>query len=182
MDLQDKVINAFKNHFNAPPDFLVRAPGRVNIIGEHTDYNGLPVLPFAIQYAHRIMLRAAEVRKRGTLPFMRPDGKCQVSVRYREGEPAEVTTVVLSHQHAEDVGYEELKEAFIEEIIKKAVFEEDVKEMVIVRDIEFYSMCEHHMLPFFGKAHVAYLPKGKIIGVSKIARLISLAASASPFR
>ena len=44
--------------------------------------------------------------------------------------------------------------------------------MVLVKEIEFYSMCEHHMLPFFGKAHVAYLPKGKIIGVSKIARLI----------
>ena len=79
------------------------------------------MMPAPIQYAHRIMLRAAEVRKRGTLPFMRPDGKCQVSVHYREGKPVEVTTVVLSHQHAEDVGYEELKEAFIEEIIKKAI-------------------------------------------------------------
>jgi len=79
------------------------------------------LMPAPIQYAHRIMLRAAEVRKRGTLPFMRPDGKCQVSVHYRDGKPVEVTTVVLSHQHAEDVGYEELREAFIEEIIKKAI-------------------------------------------------------------
>ena len=50
-----------------------------------------------------------------------------------------------------------------EEIIKKALFEEDVKEMVVVRDIEFYSMCEHHMLPFFGHAHVGYLPNGKVV-------------------
>jgi S-adenosylmethionine synthetase len=79
------------------------------------------LMPAPIQYAHRIMLRAAEVRKRGILPFMRPDGKCQVSVHYRDGKPVEVTTVVLSHQHSEDVGYEELKEAFIEQIIKKAI-------------------------------------------------------------
>jgi S-adenosylmethionine synthetase len=79
------------------------------------------LMPAPIQYAHRIMLRAADVRKRGILPFMRPDGKCQVSVRYRDGKPVEVSTVVLSHQHAEDVGYPELKEAFIEEIIKKAI-------------------------------------------------------------
>jgi S-adenosylmethionine synthetase len=79
------------------------------------------LMPAPIQYAHRIMLRAADVRKRGILPFMRPDGKCQVSIHYRDGKPVEVTTVVLSHQHAEDIGYEELKEAFIEEIIKKAI-------------------------------------------------------------
>jgi len=82
------------------------------------------LMPAPIQYAHHIMLRAAEVRKRGLLPFMRPDGKCQVSVRYREGKPVEVTTVVLSHQHSEDVGYEQLKEAFVEEIIKKTIPEQ----------------------------------------------------------
>ncbi|MGB5834165.1 MAG: GTP cyclohydrolase I FolE [Thiohalocapsa sp.] len=69
-------------------------------------------------------------------------------------------------------GYQESAE----EIIKKAVFEEDVKEMVIVRDIEFYSMCEHHMLPFFGHAHVGYLPKGKVVGLSKIARVVDVFA------
>jgi S-adenosylmethionine synthetase len=79
------------------------------------------LMPAPIQYAHRIMQRAAEVRKRGILPFMRPDGKGQVSIHYREGKPVEVTTIVLSHQHSEDVGYQELKEAFIEEIIKKAI-------------------------------------------------------------
>ncbi len=59
-----------------------------------------------------------------------------------------------------------------EEIIKSALFTEDYKEMVIVKDIELYSMCEHHMIPFFGKAHVAYIPNGTITGLSKIARVV----------
>ncbi len=63
-----------------------------------------------------------------------------------------------------------------EEIIKAALFEEDVREMVIVRDIEFYSLCEHHMLPFFGHAHVGYLPNGKVVGLSKIARVVDVFA------
>jgi S-adenosylmethionine synthetase len=67
------------------------------------------------------MRRAAQTRKRGILPFMRPDGKCQVTVRYRQGVPREVSTVVLSHQHSEQVTNEELREAYIEEIIKKAI-------------------------------------------------------------
>lgn len=88
------------------------------------------LMPAPIHYAHQIMLRASLVRKRGILPFMRPDGKCQVSVRYREGMPTEVATVVLSHQHSPDVSYEELKEAYIEEIIKKAIPEEMLKGQV----------------------------------------------------
>lgn len=59
-----------------------------------------------------------------------------------------------------------------EGIIKSALFTEDYKEMVIVKDIELYSMCEHHMIPFLGKAHVAYIPDGKITGLSKIARVV----------
>ena len=59
-----------------------------------------------------------------------------------------------------------------DDLIKKAIFHEAYSEMVIVKDIEVYSMCEHHMLPFFGKAHVAYIPDGKIVGLSKIPRVI----------
>jgi GTP cyclohydrolase I len=58
------------------------------------------------------------------------------------------------------------------EIIKSALFTEDHKQMIVVKDIEVYSMCEHHMLPFFGKAHVAYIPNGKIVGLSKIPRIV----------
>ena len=59
-----------------------------------------------------------------------------------------------------------------EAILKSALFKEDYKQMVVVKDIELYSMCEHHMLPFFGKAHVAYIPNGYITGLSKIARVV----------
>jgi GTP cyclohydrolase I len=59
-----------------------------------------------------------------------------------------------------------------EDILKSALFKEDYSEMVIVKDIELYSMCEHHMLPFFGKAHIAYIPDGTIVGLSKIPRVV----------
>lgn len=59
-----------------------------------------------------------------------------------------------------------------EEILRSAMFKEDHKHMVIIKDIEIYSLCEHHLLPFFGKAHVAYIPKGYIVGLSKIPRVV----------
>ncbi len=75
--------------------------------------------------------------------------------------------------------YAELLEGYRQDplaLVNDALFEENYDAMVVVRDIEFYSLCEHHMLPFLGRAHVAYLPKGRVIGLSKIPRIVDMFA------
>jgi len=75
--------------------------------------------------------------------------------------------------------YDELTSGYhvdVEALINGAVFTADYDEMVVVKDIEFYSMCEHHMLPFYGQAHVAYIPNGKVVGLSKIPRIVEMFA------
>ena len=64
----------------------------------------------------------------------------------------------------------------IEKVLNGAIFSEDYDEMVIVKDIDYYSLCEHHMIPFYGKIHVAYIPNGKIVGISKIPRIVDVFA------
>ena len=64
----------------------------------------------------------------------------------------------------------------LEQVVNGALFESDANEMVVVSDIELYSLCEHHLLPFIGKAHVAYIPDGKVLGLSKVARIVDLYA------
>jgi GTP cyclohydrolase I len=64
----------------------------------------------------------------------------------------------------------------VEEVVNGAIFDSDADDMVIVKDIELYSMCEHHLLPFIGKCHVAYLPSGKVLGLSKVARIVDMFA------
>lgn len=64
----------------------------------------------------------------------------------------------------------------LEEVVNGAIFEADTDEMVIIQDIEYYSLCEHHMLPFIGRCHIAYLPQGKVLGLSKFARIVDMFA------
>jgi len=79
---------------------------------------------------------------------------------------------VSRSMHDLTIGYSQT----VEGVIGEGVFHEDCSEMVLVKDIEFYSMCEHHMLPFYGRVHVAYIPDGKIIGLSKIPRIVDVFA------
>ncbi len=87
----------------------------------------------------------------------------------REGLARTPERVHRAYQHLVK-GYKEDADA----MLKKALFTVDYDEMVIVKDVEMFSLCEHHMLPFFGKVHVAYIPNGKVIGLSKIPRLIEI--------
>ncbi|HKW69899.1 MAG TPA: GTP cyclohydrolase I FolE [Candidatus Dormibacteraeota bacterium] len=88
---------------------------------------------------------------------------------YRQGLKATPERVSRALRELTD-GYR----ASPEEVISDAVFDQDYDEMVVVKDIPFYSLCEHHMLPFFGHVHVGYLPKGKVVGLSKIPRLVEI--------
>ncbi|NMB80254.1 MAG: GTP cyclohydrolase I FolE [Ignavibacteria bacterium] len=86
---------------------------------------------------------------------------------------------LIKTPHRVAKAYEFLTQGYnkkIEDVLNGAIFEEKYDEMVIVKDIDFYSMCEHHLLPFFGKVHIAYIPGGKIVGLSKIPRIVDVFA------
>jgi len=89
----------------------------------------------------------------------------------RDGLKATPARAARAFQHL-TVGYSQN----VDEVINNAIFESDNDQMIIVKDIELYSLCEHHLLPFFGKCHVGYIPQGKVIGLSKIARVVDVFA------
>ena len=91
--------------------------------------------------------------------------------RNREGLRATPRRAARSLQYLTQGYHQDL-----DEVINNALFETDIQEMVIVKDIELYSMCEHHLLPFIGKAHVAYMPQGRVLGLSKVARVVDVFA------
>lgn len=127
------------------------------------------------------------------------DTKNMSPYKYLEEYNIEITNEVREHfaRIIEDLGEDAAREGLVKtperaakamlfltqgyrqdavEILKSAMFAEDYNEMVIIKDIEIYSLCEHHMLPFFGKAHVAYIPDGTIVGLSKIPRVVDVFA------
>lgn len=86
---------------------------------------------------------------------------------------------LLRTPHRVAKAYEYLTQGYhkdINTVLNGAIFEENFNEVVLVKDIDFYSLCEHHMLPFFGKAHVAYIPNGKVVGLSKLPRIVDVFA------
>ncbi len=118
----------------------------------------------------------------GDAPVVRPD-QAVIEAHYRDvlafvGEDPEREGLLRTpHRVAESLRH--LTSGYAQDVnalLNGAVFREDYDDMVVVKDIEFYSLCEHHMLPFFGKAHVAYIPNGRIVGLSKIPRLVDMYA------
>ena len=107
-----------------------------------------------------------------------PEARADRELLVRMGEDPERDGLLRTPERVERSmrfltrGYEQT----IEEVLHRALFDVSYDEMVIVRDVEFYSLCEHHMLPFFGKAHIAYIPRGRVIGLSKLPRLVDVFA------
>lgn len=117
-------------------------------------------------------------------PFIPSDEKTQAIAQHIEailsliGEDTQ-REGLLKTPHRVGTAMQHLTQGYhqdAEAILRSALFVEDYRQMVVVKDIPFYSLCEHHMLPFFGKAHVAYIPNGKITGLSKIARVVDVFA------
>ena len=115
------------------------------------------------------------------LPSRRSNGRIEAAVRQILVEVGEDPTRegLLDTPARMHRMYQELTAGYHvdpERLINRAIFEVDYSEMVVVKDIEFHSLCEHHLLPFFGRAHVAYIPKGHVIGLSKIPRIVEMYA------
>ncbi len=122
--------------------------------------NGTESDPFLVKETNRKMQEAVKLLLSGLGEDPAREGLLKTPER------------VVNALHFLTKGYEEDAEA----VINKAIFHEKHDEMIVVKDIALYSMCEHHMLPFFGRAHVAYIPNNRIVGLSKIARIVDIFA------
>ena len=130
----------------------------------------------------RLPVLPAREARRSDAPIVRPD-QAVLEDHYRDvlrfvGEdPGREGLLRTPHRVAESLKY--MTSGYtqdVEQLLNGAIFTEEYDDMVVVKDIEFYSLCEHHLLPFFGKAHVAYIPNGRIVGLSKIPRLVDMYA------
>lgn len=130
----------------------------------------------------QVQVRLPRERIQGNHSVVRPPQE-QVEDHYRDvlrfvGEDPEREGLLRTpHRVAEALKY--LTSGYLQDVdtlLNGAIFQEDYDDMVVIKDIEFYSLCEHHLLPFYGKAHVAYIPNGKIVGLSKIPRLVDMYA------
>lgn len=134
-----------------------------NTLTSIEDHDFLPILPDETAgYENRPSKSDMEEHVRGILEFVGEDPN-------REGLLRTPHRVAEAFRYLTN-GYEQNAET----LLNNAVFEEEYDDMVVVKDIEFYSMCEHHLLPFYGKVHVAYIPNGRIVGLSKIPRLVDM--------
>ena len=162
---EDEASRATENGRPGRIDCITTDPIHAEPIEAASPASGAGLMPDRADAAS-VTLRQASLREIYTEVLRRVDEDPTRDGLLRTPERMEKSMAFLTR------GYHQT----IKDAVGSALFDVDYDEMVIVRDIEFYSMCEHHLLPFFGRAHIAYIPQGKVIGLSKLPRLVDMFA------